>query len=159
MNKHRGSAVILALISGIISIPTTALALRRELPAQKQAVSPSEECNELISVANQAVADVQMVTSQSDPSSQSLLALADITEQAGITMEAIAITDPQLQDYQAQFVEMYVATTRASRDLVTAVEQDDPSAAQDAYASLLQATSQEGVLVNAVNIYCGVGES
>jgi hypothetical protein len=124
----------------------------------KQDTDRTAECDRLIEVANQTVAQVQTITEQSEPGNEPLLDIAEVTEQASVTMGELTLTDTQLQDYQTQFIDMYTATSQASRELVAAVEQDDTLAAQDAYSALLRATSQEGALVNSVNVYCGADE-
>lgn len=118
------------------------------------AIAQSSECSSLIAAANQAVADVQATTQSSGGDVSGLLQIADIADQSVGRMQAIPLTDPQLQGYRDRFVSMYSSTGQASRDLVSAVQQDDPSAAQQAYDAIVSATSQEGPLVNEVNTYC-----
>lgn len=118
--------------------------------------SKVSQCNRLIEVANQAVAQVQDTTQNADPDDvEAFLQIADTADQAAADLEALDLKDDQLQTYKGQFITMYSATSEATRSLVDAVNSQDTAAAQDAYSSLQTATSQESGLVDAVNTYCG----
>ncbi|MGF1514207.1 MAG: hypothetical protein ACFB5Z_11005 [Elainellaceae cyanobacterium] len=116
-----------------------------------------DQCNQLIEVANQAVTEVEAVTSDSAPRDTDTAAFVSITEaaqQAATQLESIDLTDEQLQGYRQRFIKLYVATGDATEALVTAVEEQDPIGAEDAYTDLETATSQEQPLVEEINQYC-----
>ena len=117
-----------------------------------------DQCNQLIGVANRAVTDVEAVTSiPESPEARNTEAFSTITEtaqQAASQLEAIDLTDEQLQSYRQRFIKLYQETGETTEQLVAAVEAQDLPAAEDAYAKLETATSQEEPLVNDVNQYC-----
>ena len=114
------------------------------------------QCNQLIEVANQAVTDVQAITENASPDDpEAFLRIADTADQAKANLEAIALTDEQLQTYQEQFVMLYTNTSESTRNLVNAVNAQDNQAAQQSYDALQQAITEEPNLVNEVNSYCG----
>ncbi|MBF2051752.1 MAG: hypothetical protein EDM05_047250 [Leptolyngbya sp. IPPAS B-1204] len=114
------------------------------------------QCSKLIDIANQAVSGVKTVSenSQPDTSIESMNKIADVANTAKAEMEGLQLTDEQLKGFQTRFIDMYTATTNATRDLVTAAEAKDAQAAQQAFNALQTATAQEGPLVNEVNAYC-----
>lgn len=114
------------------------------------------QCNRLIEAANTAVTEVQAVTtsaSANDP--EALNSIADTADGAVTTMQGLEFADETLQGYQQRFVEMYTATSEASRRIYDAVNAQDNAAAQTALTDLQTATGQETALVNEVNTYCG----
>lgn len=114
------------------------------------------QCNQLIEVANQAVTDVQAITENASPDDPAaFLRIADTADQARTNLQAIEITDEQLQTYQERFVALYTNTGESTRNLVEAVNAQDNQAAQQAYDALQQAIAEEPNLVNEVNSYCG----
>ncbi|MGB3616036.1 MAG: hypothetical protein WBA10_19750 [Elainellaceae cyanobacterium] len=117
-----------------------------------------DQCNQLINVANRAVTDVEAVTSSPEsPESRNTESFSNITEtaqQAASQLEAIDLTDEQLQSYRQRFIKLYRETGAATEQLVTAVEEQNLPAAEDAYEKLEAATGQEEPLVNEVNQYC-----
>ncbi|NJO73828.1 MAG: hypothetical protein HC833_08780 [Leptolyngbyaceae cyanobacterium RM1_406_9] len=116
------------------------------------------QCNQLIEVANQAVTDVQAITENASPDDPAaFLRIADTAEQARTNLEAIELTDEQLQTYQESFIAIYTSTSESTRNLVEAVNAQDNQAAQQAYDALQQAVSEEPELVTEVNNYCSSG--
>ncbi len=113
------------------------------------------QCNRLIEVANQAVNQVETVTQNFAPEEvEALEEIANTTDQAANSLESVSLDDEQLQRYQNRFVSLYIETSQATRSLVSAVEQQNTNAAQEAYNALETATNQEGPLVNEINTYC-----
>lgn len=120
------------------------------------------ECNRLIEVANRAVDQVQQVTQATGPDdTRAHLQVAEIVDQAAGDLQSIQLNDQQLQRYKQQFITMYTSTSKATRELIQAVDvensvpvREQANAAEDAYRELRDATSQEGELVNSVNTYC-----
>jgi uncharacterized protein YycO len=143
----------LLVFAGSFIVPAKAQTVPPE--PNSGAIAQTVECSSLIAAANQAVADVQSATQSGAGDVNGLLQIADIADQSVGRMQAISLTDPKLQGYRDRFVSMYSSTGQASRALVSAVQQDDVSAAQVAYEAIVNATSQEGPLVNEVNTYCG----
>lgn len=113
------------------------------------------QCNRLIEIANQAAGEVESVTqsaSADDP--EAFRTVANAADQAARDLEAIELSDPNLQDYKQRFISLYVETSAATQALVEAVEQQDTEAATQAYERLELATQQESPLVDEVNNYC-----
>lgn len=127
--------------------------------------SKVSQCSKLIDIANRAVTSVKQVSdsSQADnpqpDSIEQMNEIADVANSAKAEMEALQLTDEQLQSYQARFITMYTDTNQATRDLVAAAEAKDAQAAQQAFNALQTATSQEEPLVTEVNGYCEVQAS
>lgn len=114
-----------------------------------------DQCNQLIGVANQAVTEVETVTSNSAPrDTETFSSITEAAQQAAAQFEAIDLTDEQLQSYRQRFIKLYNETGEATEQLVAAVEEQNLPAAQDAYTLLEDATSQEEPLVEEVNQYC-----
>lgn len=114
------------------------------------------QCNQLIEVANEAVTEVQAITENASPDDPAaFLRIADTADQAKTNLQAIEVTDGQLQTYQERFVTLYTNTGDSTRNLVEAVNAQDNQAAQQAYDALQQAIAEEPNLVNEVNGYCG----
>lgn len=113
------------------------------------------QCNKLIDVANQAVAEMESVTQSSSPQDvEAMEQIANTADQAKAAMEALSLSDQQLRDYQTRFVTMYGDTSEATRELVAAAGEQNPEAAQQAFDSLQEATNREEPLVTEVNTYC-----
>jgi predicted Fe-Mo cluster-binding NifX family protein len=116
------------------------------------------QCNELIDVANRAVEDVQAIASTAQPDDvNSMIQIAETAERAQTEMEALELSDEQLQGFQQRFITMYSQTSSSTRELVNAFNAQDNAAAETAYQDLQTATGQETSLVNEVNAYCSGG--
>jgi hypothetical protein len=126
-------------------------------PERQKAAGKSEQCEQLIAVANQAVNGVEAITRNTQPTNENLLRVADIAETAAEDMAALQLFDPQLRSFQSQFIQMYQGTSSTTRQFVAALEVDDDSAAHAAHQRLEAATSVEEPLVANVNRYCGAG--
>ncbi len=114
-----------------------------------------DQCNQLIGVANQAVTDVESVTNDSAPrDTNTFSAITDAAQQAAAQLEAIDLTDEQLQSYRQRFIKLYSETGKATEQLVAAVEEQNLPAAEEAYNDLESATNQEQPLVEEINQYC-----
>lgn len=114
------------------------------------------QCNRLIDVANRAVTDVQTVTESASPQDvEAMSKIAETADRAATEMQAVKLSDEQLLSYQDRFVTMYADTSKATRDLIAAMGEQNGSAAQQAYSNLQTATNQEGALVTEINSYCG----
>ncbi|HEY9645608.1 MAG TPA: hypothetical protein V6C88_04515 [Chroococcidiopsis sp.] len=151
------TALLLSPILGLsINAASPSLAQRATGAESEAAIASPEQCSQIIAAANQAVQNVQTVT-QNNPSgdAESLLLIADVADQAIATMQLIDLSDTQLQGYRDRFVTMYNSTSQASRNLVAAVRARNEADAQTAYEMIVQATADEGPLVEAVNGYCG----
>ena len=115
----------------------------------------TQECNEIIQVANKVVSQANELTNGGQISNpQMVLQTADAMEKASQEMEAIELKDEQLQNYQAGFVSMYSNTSQATRDFVAASEKKDRQGAELASAKLQNATASEKQLVTDINSYC-----
>ncbi|MEL6221027.1 MAG: hypothetical protein AAFR31_00130 [Cyanobacteria bacterium J06627_8] len=114
------------------------------------------QCNRLIGIANEAASSVEAVTSTASPDDpDAFLRIADAAEQATSELENLEVADTELQNYQQQFISLYVETSAATRRLVDAVKNQDAEAADAAYMELEEATEREIPLVDEINNYCG----
>ncbi|MGB7443659.1 MAG: hypothetical protein WA919_21560 [Coleofasciculaceae cyanobacterium] len=117
--------------------------------------SRTAQCNKIIQVANGAVSEAKSVTKEGESNDpKAMLKAADAMEKASQKMEDIEVKDEKLQTYQAGFIKMYLDTGQATRQFVAAFEQEDRPAAEEALASLQQATTPEKRLVAEINNYC-----
>jgi hypothetical protein len=134
---------------------TLSMATAVGLLAVSCGASKVSQCNNLIEVANNAVTEVQAVTATAQPQDvNSMLKIAETADQATADMQALELSDEQLQGFQQRFITMYTDTSAATRALVDAVNQKNSQGAQQAYSDLQAATGQESALVNEVNTYC-----
>ncbi len=114
------------------------------------------QCNKLIEIANQAATDVESVTQSSSPDDpDAFLRIADTADAASEQLETLDIEDETLQGFRQRFITLYVETSSATRELVTAVNEQNAPGAEEAYNRLEAATNEEGPLVDEVNDYCG----
>ncbi|MBD2090448.1 hypothetical protein H6F67_11335 [Microcoleus sp. FACHB-1515] len=129
------------------------------LPVAELFDRKTAQCNRLVEVGNSAVAQVQAVMNNSNPSDTAALTkIAQIADETAATMRSLDLQDPQLQQLRDRYVQMYADTSASTRALISANNQQNSVAAQQAYAALQAATSQEGTLVNEVNEYCRSGQ-
>jgi len=125
------------------------------------------QCNQLISVANEAVAQVQSVTqstaaspdagnSTTNPANNvgAMNRIAAAADQARGEMEALEFSDQRLTEFKSRFVAMYSEISGATRELVSSATASNSQAAQQAFNSLKTATDKEAPLVEEVNRYC-----
>jgi len=113
------------------------------------------QCNEIISIANNAVTEAKDLTQEgqtTDP--QAMLQAADAMEQASEEMKVIAVEDEQLRNYQTGFINMYQNTAQATREFVKAYEKSNRDEAEVALTNLQEATGSEEGLVRSINDYC-----
>jgi hypothetical protein len=118
------------------------------------------QCRALIEIANQAANEIQQVTTTtstdiSNPEDlRSMLRVAETADNRSTEMRNLGLRDEQLNGYRNRFVDMYSAISESTRNLVTAVEQQNRQEAEQAYNALLTAINQEQDLVDDVNTYC-----
>jgi len=114
------------------------------------------QCNRLTEVTNKTVGEVQTIVSDSaQPNAQALRSVADSFDQGQVDMEALVLSDEQLQVFQQQFVNLYQDVSTSARSLADALNQQDFGTAQKARSEFQAATEREAPLVNEVNDYCG----
>lgn len=154
---NRAIALLTSAVLPLVSVCGAGYSLSLHPQGEGGAIAQAEDCSTLIGAANQAVGEIQAVvqTNPGDGGGPPLLAIAAAADQAVGHLQSITLADPQLQNYQAQFIDIYATTGQASRDLVAAVEQDNIAGARDAYATILRANSLEGPLVSEIQVYCG----
>lgn len=117
--------------------------------------SKVSQCSKIIQVANRAVNDARNITNSgqtSDP--KAILQAANAMDKAAKDMETLKVNDQKLKNYQNEFISMYTTTSKATRELVTAFQKKDRSAAETSLKNLEQATSPEKELVGHINTYC-----
>lgn len=114
------------------------------------------QCNRFVEVGNSAVQEVQAVMSSGNSTDVTTVAkIAQIADQTANTMRSLDLQDPQLQQLRDRYVKMYADTSAATRALISAQNQQNNTAAQQAYTEIQAATSQEQALIDEVNAYCG----
>lgn len=114
------------------------------------------QCNRLTEVTNKTVGEVQTVVSAtSQPSAEALLRVADSFDQGRQEMEALSLSDEQLQVFQGRFVTLYQDVSTSARTLADALSEQNFSDAQRARSDFQTATEREAPLVEDVNAYCG----
>lgn len=115
----------------------------------------SQECAQIITLANETVAEIEKVTAgQKNTAPQAALFASDTMELAAKEMSNLNISDPQLQTYQNQFVSMYQETAEATRSFVKAYNQKDITRLKPARQELEKATTLDQKLVTKINDYC-----
>lgn len=116
----------------------------------------AEQCNQLVAVSNQAVADIQAAadTDISGDNTAAMRQVVVVAEASSLAMDELALSDPQLQQFQQRFLQMYRKTGQATQTLITAAVQQDVATAEQVLAELQAATSVESSLVTEVNQYC-----
>ncbi len=113
------------------------------------------QCNKLIKVTNEVVSQTKSVTNGNQAINlKATLKAADAMEKASQEMQAIKVSDKNLQGYQSRFTNMYRDTSQATRDFVAAFEKKDRAAAETALQKLQKATTPEKQLVDEINKYC-----
>lgn len=113
------------------------------------------QCNNVQEIINRAVNEAKQLTDSGqtdDP--QAMLQAADAMEQAAQDMEALELTDEQLNEYRAGFIKMYQDNAQATREFVDAFEKKDRSAAEAALNKVQQINKPEPELVAGINSYC-----
>jgi hypothetical protein len=126
-------------------------------------LSKTEQCNQLIEIANHAVSEIETITSNTSPLDinamqavdiNAMQAVADTADRATSALSRLYLSDLQLRQFQQRFLQMHLDISRATSSLITAVEQDDSIAFAMAYENLQSATALETPLVEDVNLYC-----
>jgi len=119
------------------------------------AATKSNQCREIIEIANETVTEARSLTNggKSTDSGKALSA-ADTMELAAEKMARLDITDEQLKQYQQDFIVMYQETARATRAFVQAYEKTDRMQLKQARKRLQKATAPESRLVRKINRYC-----
>jgi len=113
------------------------------------------QCHQIIDIANEAVSDTNNAGSgEQDSQTELMLIAANYMDHHAQKLERVSLTDPVLQGYQSQFVNMYKDTGKAARDFVVAFNRQDRTEAELAIQALQAATSGESQLVEDINNYC-----
>lgn len=113
------------------------------------------QCNNLVEIANRATAETEILTeNQNNQDPLIWLQAADTLDKAAQEMQALNLDDPQLQQYQGGFVDMYTAIAKATRDYSQSYKDLNREGVDIAKVSLEQAVQREPDLVNGVNAYC-----
>ncbi len=113
------------------------------------------QCNQLTQLANDTVEDVQVIVrTNAAPNATALTQVSERFDQSKEEVEALQLSDSQLQTYQQQFLTMYTETSRTARELAIALDQQAFEDAREARTKFQAAISQESTLVEQVNTYC-----
>jgi hypothetical protein len=110
--------------------------------------SKSSKCNKLIQVTNTAK------SLYVPKNSAEFIKLAKGLEKLNLKVEAIAIEDPKLNEYKAQFSQLYLGIAQASRQVSQANLTRDRNLLNLAQINLKTSITKEQSLVVAVNQYC-----
>lgn len=119
------------------------------------AETKSQECAKIITLANETVEEAKSITAgkeSTDP--EAALLASDTMELAAKEMANLSISDPQLQTYQKQFVQMYEETAQATRSFVKAYNNQEIEKLKPAREELEKATALDQELVTKINDYC-----
>ncbi len=123
------------------------------------AESKVSQCNKMIAVVNKGVTELRGMAPKgknTDPQAQ-LTALSEMaTKMEGYATElqGLKLSDEKLKTFQTNFITLYRDTSKASRDMVSAVKSNDTKAINTSLQSLQKATAPESKLVNDTNQYC-----
>ncbi|AFZ42736.1 hypothetical protein PCC7418_0507 [Halothece sp. PCC 7418] len=137
------------------SIRTLFLAVIIGFMSSSCAATKTNQCREIIEIANETVTEARTLTNggqSSDP--EAALLAADTMELAAEEMANLEITDEQLKQYQKDFMILYQDTARATRAFVKAYEKTDQRKLKQARKRLQKATAPESKLVTKINRYC-----
>ncbi len=119
------------------------------------AATKSNQCRELITIANDTVAEAKKITNGGKSTNPEVALLAaDTMELAAEEMASLEITDEQLKQYQMDFIVMYRDTAKATRSFVKAYKGTDQMQLKEARKHLQKATAPESKLVKEINQYC-----
>jgi len=114
------------------------------------------QCSRLTQVTNKTVGEVQtIVSTSSQPNAEALRTVAASFDQGRQEMEALALSDEQLQVFQQGFIELYRDVSDSAQSLADALSEQDFSRAQEARSAFQAVTEREAPLVEDVNEYCG----
>lgn len=113
------------------------------------------QCNRLTEVANKTVGEVQTIVSGNEqPDGAALRQVAASFNNGKTEMEALVLSDEQLQGYQTRFIQLYEEVSASAQQLSDALNSQDFDAAQTARDQFQASTEKEEPLVREVNEYC-----
>jgi hypothetical protein len=113
------------------------------------------QCNRLTEVANKTVGEVQTIVSGNDqPDGTALRQVAASFDNGRAEMEALVLSDEQLQGYQARFIQLYEEVSGSAQQLSDTLNSQDFDSAQTARDQFQASTEKEEPLVREVNDYC-----
>ena len=143
----RGAAIAIGVLSSFGAIAAIA-------PAAQAQPSQGAECGQVLRLAEDTGDQLgNLFRNASDPA-QLFGNVATITETAAASYAAMALADPQLQEYQSGFVTVYTAISAVSQRLYDAEQAGDTAAAQAAFQDFQTAVRPEGALIDATIDYC-----
>ncbi|NES80299.1 MAG: hypothetical protein F6K10_01835 [Moorea sp. SIO2B7] len=113
------------------------------------------QCQKIFGIANGVAKETKSLTnSGQEIENKTWLKAADTMEQAAQEMQALAITDDNLLEYQAGFVKMYRSYSEATREIIKAREDKDRPGAEAAQEKVKQAGKLEKEIGDGINSYC-----
>jgi len=113
------------------------------------------QCNRLTEVANKTVGEVQAIVSGNEqPDGVALRQVATSFDNGKAEMEALVLSDEQLQGYQTRFIQLYEEVSVSAQQLSDALNSQDFDTAQTARDQFQASTEKEEPLVREVNEYC-----
>ncbi|MEL6223577.1 MAG: hypothetical protein AAFR31_13160 [Cyanobacteria bacterium J06627_8] len=135
-------------------------AIASQSQVQQNTRSTGAQCTELAVPVNWVVGQARTLLAQtnfSDPSSifGMLNQLSEVSSQAATSLQAIQLSDSQLQSYQRDLVASYRAYVPAIRTLLDSVNSGDVSTLQQQNLTIQQSAARELELMNQINAYCG----
>lgn len=117
--------------------------------------SKDTQCKKIVQVVNQVVNDTRTLTNEGKTQDrQAILKAADITEKAAKDMEQLNITDERLKGLQFGFSTMYRDMSKATRDMLNALNKKNFPAFDAGLKKWQKAYGAETQLVNGINNYC-----
>lgn len=116
-------------------------------------VKKAQECKELTTKVNAAVAEIQALnTGQNDP--KQLAKMADAAEKHADELSKMKIEHEDLKAPVESYVQMWRDMAKYSRQAVDALGSQDLKSGLEAANKLKEVTSQESQLVNQLNTAC-----
>ncbi|TVQ61493.1 MAG: hypothetical protein EA366_03030 [Spirulina sp. DLM2.Bin59] len=113
------------------------------------------QCNNLVAIANGATAEIEILTEDQNTQDPLIwLQAADTLDKAAQDMQTLGLDDPQLQQYQGEFVTMYTEIAKATRAYSQSYKELNREGVDVAKVKLEQAVQRETDLVDGVNTYC-----
>jgi len=129
--------------------------LRKIFSPGRPKPSRDAQCRELRQIVYQAAALAQRNSEVADAERlNQLVVTADRLDIYARMLESVLFSDRRLQQLQLRFARMYRDTAKASRALVTAVNQQNFSAGEAAVSALENATQLEKELVESMEALC-----
>jgi len=121
--------------------------------------SPISQCNQLVTIVNKATKEAQEIdrmsqASQGDKTNE-LKKMTDRFQQFAKEIDGIKLENPEIKNFQKQFVDLYNQTSQSSQNLRDAIAKKNKSQVDNNLKAFGEISTLEAKLVEEVNRYCG----